>query len=590
MIALFLRQPENHEWRDFGMKADKVLINGKIFSTNGEGARQTGTAVAVLADKISAVGLDEEIKALIGPSTQVIDCGGNTILPGLCDAHCHPSWTASFYLSCNLFNVFCEDEETAEDIISKYLSRLRDYMNDHKDIDIVRGIGWNLAHFNGSTGSNRMPNRHDLDSICSDKPMILESYCQHNLWCNTKAIEAAGLSAETPDQETGVIFREEDGYPQGVFQQMTAMNLIKEGIAGYDYTVEGYKNTIRRYQKEMANFYGVTMFQDCYCSENAKQAYSELARDGELTVRIRGVHMIDAQTKDRDFQQMVADKDRYDAGDGFQINTAKFFLEGDFAMLEPYQPEVLDALGLPHDYMAKPLWGLEDTIDYMTKAMDEGFQIHCHAMGDASVKLAVDAIEAARKQAKHPGFRDVVAHVMSIPDGYFKKMGKMKLICAAQPRWSIWDTDVEDFYIPYVGKERALRFYPIGQFTKEGCIVAYGTDFPVTPPPNPFHELQCAITRSVFRDAPDYERFKGKVLGPESDPTLDCVTLDEAIKSLTISGAYEMMMEQETGSIEVGKSADLVVLTQDMENTPVDELYDLKVALTLFKGAIVYEK
>lgn len=572
------------------MKADIVLFNGKIVSINEENVRQTGTSVAIVGEKITAVGNDEETHEWIGDHTRVIDCGGNTILPGLCDAHCHPSWTASFYLSCDMFNVFYEAGETAEDIIKKYLSRVRSFMKEHQENEIIRGIGWNLAHFNGSTGVARMPNRHDLDQICPDKPMVLESYCQHNIWCNTKAIEMAGVTNMTPDPVSGVVFREEDGFPAGVFQQMSAISLIKNGIPAYDYTVEEYKNTISRYQKEMANFYGVTMFQDCYCTDNAKQAYYELARDGELSVRIRGVHMLDAQTKEKDFAQMVCEKGKYDVGDTFQINTAKFFLEGDFAMLDPYEPDVLDALGLPHDYMAKPLWNLQDSSKFMAKAMDQGFQIHCHAMGDASIKLAVDAIEAARKEAKQPGFRDVIAHVMAIPDGYFEKMGKMKLICAAQPRWSIWDTDVEDFYIPYVGKERALRFYPIGQFTKSGCIVAYGTDFPVTPPPNPFHELQCAMTRSVFKDAPDYERFQGKVLGPEENPTVDCVSLEEAVKSLTWNGAYEMLMESETGSIEVGKSADLAVLTSDLEKTPVAELYNLKVDKTLFKGGIVYER
>ena len=571
------------------MKADKVLINGKIVSISGDNSRQKGTAVAIIGEKIAAVGTDEQIRALIGGQTQVMDCQGNTILPGLCDAHCHPSWTASFYIACDLFNLFYEEGETAEDMIQKYVSLVRDYIGKHSDCKIIRGIGWNLAHFNGSTGITRMPTRHDLDKICADKPLILESYCQHNIWCNTKAIEMAGVSARTAAPDSGVIFREANGYPEGVFQQMSAINLIKEGIPGYDYTVEEYKNTIRRYQKEMANFYGITMFQDCYCSENAKQAYFELARDRELTLRIRGVHMLDAQTKEKDFARMVSEKGRYNAGDLFQINTAKFFLEGDFAMLAPYEPEVLDALGLARDYVAKPLWSLEDAVTYMTKSMDEGFQIHCHAMGDASIKLAVDAIEAARKQAKRPGNRDVIAHVMAIPDGYFEKMGKMKLICAAQPRWSIWDTDVEDFYIPYVGKERALRFYPIGQFTKAGCIVAYGTDFPVTPPPNPYHELQCAMTRTVFKDAPDYGRFQDKTLGPTENPAIDRVSLEEAVKSLTWNGAYEMMMEDETGSIEAGKSADLVLLKSDMENTPVKELYDLQVAKTLFKGEIVYE-
>ncbi len=571
------------------MKADKVLVNGRIFSLDFNGSRQEGTAVAIAGEKIIAVGTDIEIREFVDADTEVIDCQGNTILPGLCDAHCHPSWAASFYISCDLFNVFNSGEETAEDIIGKYTDRVKKYMAEHPGNRIIRGIGWNLAHFNGSTGEMRMPTRHDLDKICSDKPMVLESYCQHNIWCNTKAIEAAGVTAETPSPDSGVIFREEDGYPQGVFQQMSAINLIKKGIPDYDYTVEEYKNTIRRYQRELANKYGVTLFQDCYCSENAKQAYSELARDEELTLRIRGVHMVDAQSKEEDLRKLIEDKRKYDAGDLFQINTAKFFLEGDFATLEPYEPEVLAALGLSPGYLAQTLWDEKDAVEYIAKAMDEGYQIHCHAMGDASVKLAVDAIEAARAISKGEPNRDVIAHVMMIPEGYYEKMGQLELICAVQPRWSIWDTDVEDFYISYFGRKRALEVFPIGRFTKAGCIVSFGTDFPVTPPPNPFHELQCAVTRSVFKDAPDYERFKGKVLGPEENPTVDCITMEEAVKSLTINGAYQMFLEEDTGSIRVGKSADLVILKSDMENTPLKELYDLQVERTIFKGRTVYQ-
>lgn len=571
------------------MKAEKALVNGRIFSVDSDGFRRGGTAVAIAGEKIIAVGTDREIHEILDAGTEVMDCGGNTILPGLCDAHCHPSWAASFYISCDLFNVFNSGGETAEDIIIKYTDRVKGYMEEHPCNRIIRGIGWNLAHFNGSTGEMRMPTRHDLDKICSDKPMVLESYCQHNVWCNTKAIEAAGLTAQTQSPDSGVIFREEDGYPQGVFQQMSAINLIKKGIPGYDYTVEEYKSTIRRYQKELANKFGVTMYQDCYCSENAKQAYYELARDGELTLRIRGVHMVDAQTKQEDQRKLIEDKRRYHASDLFQINTAKFFIEGDFAMLEPYEPEVLAALGLPRDHIVDTLWNEKDAVEYMAKAMEAGYQIHCHAMGDAAVKLSVDAMEAARGIAKQKTSRDVIAHVMSIPEGYYEKMGQMELICAVQPRWSIWDTDVEDFYIPYFGRKRALEVFPIGRFTKAGCIVTYGTDFPVTPPPNPFHELQCAITRSVFKDAPDYERFKGKVLGPKENPAVDCVTIEEAVKSLTINGAYQMFMDQDTGSIQVGKSADLVILKSDMENTPVEELYDLQVAKTIFKGRTVYE-
>ncbi|MDO4552405.1 MAG: amidohydrolase [Bacillota bacterium] len=570
------------------MKADKVLKNGKVFSVAADGSRISGSAVAIAGGKIAAVGDWEDMQPFMEDSTEIIDCRGNTILPGLCDAHCHAAWTASFHISCDLFNVYYEDGETAEDVIEKYKDRVAKYIRENPGHEIIRGIGWNLAHFNGSTGETRLPSRHDLDRLSTEKPIILESYCQHNIWVNTKAIEMAGLSAATETPDSGRFTRERDGYPAGMFSEMSAIDLIKKGIKNYDYTVEQYKASFLRYQKELANLYGVTLIQDCLCTENARQAYKELAEEGRLTLRVRGVHAIDRSTAEEDLQALRAAKGSWDVGDLYGIRTAKLFMEGEFYMLEPFEPEIQETLGRPADYTGSAFWTREDGAYYMAEAMKEGLQVHLHAMGDAAVKLAVDCIEDARKICPGTG-RDVVAHVMAVPEDYYEKMGKMGLICACQPRWAVYDTDVEDFYIPYVGARRALKFFPIGKLTRAGCTVAYGTDFPVTPPPNPFHEIQCALTRSVFRDAPDHERFKGRVLGVPEDLYADCVGLSEAVKSLSYNGAYQMFLEEITGSIEVGKSADLVILQRDLENTAAEEIYDTKVEKTIFKGEVVYQ-
>ena len=130
-----------------------------------------------------------------------------------------------------------------------------------------------------------------------------------------------------------------------------------------------------------------------------------------------------------------------------------------------------------------------------------------------------------------------------------------------------------------------MNFFPNKSFVDAGAIVAYGTDFPVTPPPNPFHEIQCAMTRSVFPDAPDYDRFKGKTLSQH-----ECVSLKEAIRALTINGAYQTFLEDVTGSIEVGKSAELVILDCDIETVPAEEIYQVEAEQTIFKGKLVYKK
>ena len=566
------------------MFADIILKNGKIYSVPENDQIQRGSAVSVTGGIITAVGEDKDMEQYRGPDTKVIDCGGNTILPGLCDDHCHASFTASSIMACDLFNVYVGDKfKTSQDVIDEYMRRLGAYIAEHPDDPIIRGTGWNLSNFNGAAGEERMPTRHDIDRICSDRPVVLESFCQHNIWVNTRALEAAGVDASTPDPETGVIRREEDNYPAGVFQEMESLNLIKRQLPGYDFSVEQYKEVIRYYQKNLANNYGITLIDDAMHTDNATAAYRELAEAGELTMRVRGVYTLDFKNSRAIMNDILQTKGADNRTDLFQRNTVKIFLEGEMTTCEPYEESIIKTCGLPEGYHGRLFWKDEDLIGYMRESIKAGLQIHIHAMGDLSIKQAVDCLCRAQETADTDQ-RNVIAHLMLIKEEDVAKMAEANIVCSCQPRWMVHDTDVQDFYIPFLGEKRAMSVFPNKIFLDAGCIVAYGTDFPVTPPPNPYHEIQCALTRSVFKDAPDYERFKGKVLDPE-----ERVTLKDAVKSLTWSGAYQNRLEDITGTIEAGRSAELVVLDCDIESLPVDRLYDIKVKETIFKGRIVYE-
>ena len=165
------------------MKAETVLLNGKVYSVNADNSLQCGTAVAIEDGMIAAVGDDETIKSWINESTSVIDCDGKTILPGLCDAHCHPSIAGALYAGCDLFGIYIQENETPDEVIDKYLARLKDFVDSHPDNTLIRGTGWVQGNFI----TDRKPTRQDIDRICSDRPVILESFCQHSLWVNTKA-------------------------------------------------------------------------------------------------------------------------------------------------------------------------------------------------------------------------------------------------------------------------------------------------------------------------------------------------------------------------------------------------------------------
>lgn len=567
------------------MFANLIVLNGKIYSFDMHMKQHHGTAVAITNGVITHVGSDTEVEQFVGDNTIVIDAKGHTILPGLCDAHCHASFTASSIIACDLFNVFPGENDRRDDIINEFKTRIRKYVTDNPEAKIIRGTGWNLGVFLGNGW--QLPTRLELDEISLDKPIVLESFCQHNLWVNTKAIELAGITAATPTPATGNIPREDSGFPSGLFQEMAAMALIRENIAGYDYTVEQYQDTIRYYQEHLANKYGVTLVGEMLFTQNAREAYKRLAQNNELTIRVRGVYEVAHEEFEKQLAEAVSRKGRDNVNELFEINTIKVFMEGEFAMCEPYEKDILVSLDLPNDYSGSTFWPKADSDKLFTDAMKAGFQLHVHAMGDQAVKQTIASLGVAQGIYGND-VRSTIAHLMAIKQEDIEAGGKLKIIASCQPRWMVCDTDIEAMAVPYFSKERAYNFYPNKRLRNDGWVVAYGTDFPVTPPPNPFHEIQCGITRKLFPDAADFEAYKGLVLGPAENKLIDAVSLDESIQSLTINGAYQMFLENVTGSIEVGKSADLVILDCDLEAVSVDEIYSISVDKTIFRGKVVY--
>ncbi len=561
-------------------RADLVLKNGSILSVALDGKRINGTAIAIRNGRIIKVGSDEDMAEYISDNTKVIDCGGSTIMPGMCDAHCHPAIASSLYVGCNLFGIYLQEGQKPQEITDRYTQKLAEYVHKHNDDEIIKGIGWVKSNYTDST----MPTRHDIDRVCNDRPVVLESFCQHNLWVNTKALELAGLDASCPDPVAGTIYREADGYPAGVFSEPEAMELIKSRVPGYDFTPEKYMESFRIYQRVDANRYGVTMVQDCMYSDNAREAYKSLARNGELTVRVRGVYMVSPSNHDNEMVKYAARKGSDNIEEDFRIDTIKIFTEGsDFAFTEPYADRFIEACGLEPGYRGSGYWKDDILTATIEKALQADFDLHIHAMGDASVKQAVNCLAQGQKNTGIEK-RNVIAHLMLMDEEDARTMGEAGIIANCQPRWMVYDSDINAM-VSLIGEERARRCYPYRILLQSGVRVAFGTDFPVTPPPNPFHEIQCAMTRSVFPEALDYEQYRGKILGDEKP-----ASLEEAIQSITINGAYQMNMDSYTGSIEEGKSAELVILDSNLEAIPVEEIYKVNVMKTIFKGKVVYEK
>ena len=569
------------------MKAELILKNAQLFTFDE--MYRGADALAVSDGKILKIGSEADMLPLTGPETRVLDCGGKTVLPGLCDAHCHGSMSANMFGACQLFDIDTAEGETGDDEVDKIVAALQAFDAAHP-ADIIRGIGWNQAHFDGSgVHPKRTLSRHDLDRVSRDRPVVLESYCQHALWTNTKALELAGLTADTPQPPFGYYETEADGYPSGVFHDAEAIAYIKEGMPGYDYTVEEYKKTIGQYLSTCVTNYGVTLIQEAKLSENAIRAYAELAAEDALPARIRAVYCVDHPCEAREEQTVLARRNEHTENELFQINTVKYFLEGMFVMLEPYSHEYCQAQGKPDDYCGELFFDDETLTRSFETMMQAGYQIHIHAMGDAAVHQAVHCLKNAQD---HTGTknRNVIAHVMCIPEEDKQVMGQAELVASIQPRWGVVDVDVHDGYMYLLGKERAERVFPDRSLSDAGCVVAYGTDFPVTPPPNPFHGICCALRREDIPCGRDYERVKGLQLGPDGDPSADVVSLTDAVRRSSLNGAYQMFLEQVTGELAEGRSAELVLLDCDLTAIPETEIYAVTVERTFFRGREVYTK
>ncbi len=568
------------------MSADLIITNGRLYSVKMDGTEIRAEAVAVKDGMIEAVGTCQEIEKLRGENTEIIDAEGGSILPGLGDAHVHATFSASAMFSANLFG--CPGTE-AQMNIDFCKEKMAEYIKEHPDDEIIRGCGWNSAII-----AEKAPTRHDLDELCSDRPMILESFCQHFVWVNTKAIEMAGITKDTPTPRTAVLLREEDGYPAGVFGEFAGIGMIRDGLKS-DFTVDQYKDTLRIYQKDLANRYGVTMIFDAYCTENGREAYKQMARDGELTIRVNGCYYADPAGSPEQFDEIIARRDggRDVVGDLYSSDTVKFFLEGSgagFYNLEPFEKEYCEMTGMPEGFRGAPFWTDEEINEYFSRLNAAGLQLHCHAMGSASVRQAVDGYENSNKNGAGD-VRNVIAHLMQIDDSDVRRMAENKVIACLQPTWMMQEPLTGPGMTFMFGRKRYLDSYPYKRFLDAGVVVSEGTDFPVTPPPDPFisieHGMRRTISEACYLKVDDM--YYHMPLGPDEDPTRECVTLKDALQGLTIGVAYQNFREDITGTLEVGKSADIVILDKDIEALPADKIHTVNVKKTIFKGRVVYE-
>ncbi len=544
-----------------GQSADTIFINGDIYTVNA--SRSWVDAVAIRGNRIAFVGNNEDALALKDADTRVIDLDGRMMLPGFQDVHVHPIEAGMAYLGCSL-----HDGTTAED----YVRLVAECARRSPDTPFIDGAGWNMDKFAGG-----LPDKKMLDAVVADRPVILKSATGHQLWVNSRVLELAGVDSTTPDPEGGRIDRYPGtNEPSGSVQENSAMNLLF--AARPDYTPEQMSAALK-FGQHYLNQYGVTTVQDALLKLDGKEAYvggptyKAFDEAGELTLRVVGALVWNTELGLEQIARIVEARTHFNTP-RFTTPAVKIWLDGVLevhtaALLEPY----LDREdGHKGELLIQP-----DLLNEVISRLDAlGFQIHFHAIGDAAIRRSFDSLEFARKANGVRDSRHHLSHIEVFDPADISRFRELGAVANFQPYWAWADHYITDLTIPKLGPERSRWLYPIGSVLDSGAVVAFGSDWFVTSG-NPLLGIETAVTRrdpitNASASFNDSERIR----------------LHDAIAAYTINGAYVNFMDEKSGSIEVDKLADLIVLDRNLFAIPQEEISDVQVLLTLLDGQPVY--
>jgi predicted amidohydrolase YtcJ len=539
--------------------ADLVLRGGRIATMDA--ARSWATALAVRGGRIVAVGPDAPVAGTIGPRTRVIDLRGRTVTPGFQDAHVHPIHGGLTMLRCDLH---------ADAQSGSGLDVIEAYARSHPDEAWIRGGGWYMAAFEGGT-----PRREELDRVVPDRPAFLTSRDGHSAWVNTKALELAGVTASTPDPSDGRIERDPDGTPSGTLQE-GAMDLVARLLP--DDTPADLEEALRLGQRHLHGF-GITAWQDAIVKpHHEERAYVALAARGELTGRVVGALWWEHHRGAEQIDEFV-ERRRATAIGRYAPTSVKLMMDGVLenftgAMIEPYgdgQGGTTDNRGL---LQIDP-----DGLSSWVPQLDAlGFQPHFHAIGDRAVRASLDAVEAARRANGPSDTRPHIAHIQVIHPDDVARFRQLDVAANAQPLWAAHDDQMDVLTIPFLG-DRWRWQYPFRSLRAAGAVLAMGSDWSVSSA-NPIWEMHIAVERQA---PASYAGDRGVLLPEER---LDLI---DALAAFTIGSAYVNHLDRDTGTLEVGKLADIAILDRDLFDRGAGAIGDASVIGTFVEGVSVYE-
>ena len=562
-IALGLTALAACEISEEAPEADVVFTGAAVYRVTE--TNPWATAVAITGKRISYVGDDAGAASFIGTNTRIVELGGKMLMPGFQDAHVHPVDSGMTFNQCAVF-----DLPKLEDL----LAAIETCVEDRPDAEWIVGAGWYVSTF----APSGLPPKSLLDAIAPDTPITLLSNGAHSVWANSAAIESAGITAETKDPKGGRIDRDPvTGEPSGSFQE-SAMPLIQDSEPASTLT---QRMAGLAYAQRLFHSFGITGVHDAYVEVSRETAYTNMeaytafADAEELKMHVVAAMLYDPtlplEPQIELFKELRQSADRQHV----KATAVKILVDGvatsySAAMLEPYADREADGVS------GTPLIPRAEMIDLVARLDALGFQIHFHSIGDAATRYSLDAIEAARAQNGERDSRHHLSHIMVWAPADFDRMAELDVIANFQALWAYRDTHYDEITYIRMGEERSKYIYPINSLNKRGTTLAFGSDWYVTSA-NPLLAIEVAITRQ----APN---------GLGAEPLLpeEAIDLATAIKAATLGAAYGNFLDQETGSIEVGKLADLIVIDKNLFDIPARDISEASVMLTLFEGESVF--
>jgi predicted amidohydrolase YtcJ len=525
-----------------------AFVNGKIYTVNQQ--QPIAETVVVVGNAIAFVGSNQEAEKFIDASTKVIDLNGKLMMPGFNDSHLHFTSGGYYLLGINLRQAKSKEE---------FVSILKDYVKNWEGRWITGGR-WDHE----SWKIKNVPTRALIDEFTPTTPVFVSRIDGHMGLANSKALELAGITKDTPNPDGGLIVKNPDtGEPTGILKD-NAMDLVFNIIS--EKSLQDNIEAANRSFEE-ARKLGITSVQEM-TQPGELEAYKKIKTDGKLTCRIYSIWPIDK------YQDLVYENIEVNSGDEYiRKGGLKGYADGSLGaktawFFEPYQNDT--TYGLPMDIISNG-----ELSNWAFDADKNHLQLCVHAIGDKANNYMLNLFEAIEKDNSKWDRRFRIEHAQHLITEDVKRFNEIDVIASVQPYHAI---DDGVWVRNRIGKEREMLTHMYKSYLDNNVLIAFGTDWPVAPL-NPMYGLYAAVTRRTV----DGKNPDGWI--PEQK-----ITIEEAIKAYTLDAAYASFEEDIKGSIEVGKLADMVVLSDDILTIDPIKIWDVKVEMTIFDGEIIYTR